>query len=150
MSDKAFIDSMLSETRLCRFAVTRKNGGQLIRPIWYIWEDGKFLFSTKTVGIHPRIVRRNPLISICVDKDDPPYAGVVCEGEVELVEGVGKDHELIGRCARRYLPPDIAEKFMAGPVAQVDRVRFIVTPKRWTIWNAGGDPPHPARPGDYS
>ena len=97
-----------------------------------------------------RIVRRNPKISVCVDKDDPPYAGVVCEGEVELVEGVGTDNDLLGRCARRYLPAEIAEKFMAGPVAQVDRVRFVVHPQRWTVWNAGATPPFSARPGDYS
>jgi|TARA_B100000315_G_scaffold248502_1_gene278454 nitroimidazol reductase NimA-like FMN-containing flavoprotein (pyridoxamine 5'-phosphate oxidase superfamily) len=150
MGDKAFIDSFLAEKRMCRFSVTRKGGGQIIRPIWYIWEDGKFLISTKTIGVHTRIVKRNPKISIVVDKDDPPYAAVVCEGDVELIEGVGTDHDLIGRCAERYLGPEIAPKFMAGPVAQVDRVRFIVHPKRWTIWNAGADPPFSARPGDYS
>jgi len=149
MSDKAFIDSFLAEKRVCRFAVTRKSGGQVIRPIWYIWEGGKFLISTKTAGVHTRIVKRNPRISVCVDKDTPPYAGVVCEGEVELIEGVGKDHELLGRCAERYLGSEVAKKFLAGPVAQVDRVRFIVHPKRWTIWNAGANPPFSARPGVY-
>jgi hypothetical protein len=39
---------------------------------------------------------------------------------------------------------------MAGPVAQVDRVRFVVHPKRWTVWNAGATPPFSARQGDYS
>ena len=84
-----------------------------------------------------------------LDREDLPYKAVVCEGEVELVEGVGKDHDLIGRCAERYLGPEISKKFMAGPVAQVDRVRFIVTPRRWTIWDASADPPFPARPATY-
>ncbi|MDA0999788.1 MAG: pyridoxamine 5'-phosphate oxidase family protein [bacterium] len=150
MGDKAFIDSFLAEKRMCRFSVTRSDGGQLIRPIWYKWEDGKFWISTKSSGVHTRIVKKNPKISIVVDKDDPPYKAVVCEGEVELIEGVGKDHELIGQMAARYLPPPIVEKFMAGPVAQVDRVRFIVHPKRWTIWDASAEPPFPARPGNYS
>ena len=151
MGDKAFIDKFLTEEmRMCRFSVTRKDGGQLIRPIWYIWEGGKFLISTKVSGVHTRIVRRNPNISVCVDKDTRPYAAVVCEGVVELVEGVGKDHDLIGRCARRYLPPEMAEKFMAGPVAQVERVRFVVHPKRWTVWDQGAAPPFAARAGVYA
>ena len=94
-------------------------------------------------------MKRNPKISIVVDKDDPPYAAVVCEGEVELIEGVGKDHELLARCSERYLGPEISKKFMAGPVAQVDRVRFVVHPARWTVWNQGGDPPFSARAGSY-
>jgi PPOX class probable F420-dependent enzyme len=150
MGDKAFIDSFLAEKRMCRFSVTRKDGGQILRPIWYIWEGGKFTISTKTRGIHTRIVRRDPRISIVVDKDDAPYAAVVCEGDVELIEGVGKDHELLGRCAERYLGVQIAKGFLQSPTAQVDRVRFVVTPRRWTIWNNGAEPPFPARPGDYS
>ena len=33
MGDKVFIDNLLSEKRICRFAVTRKDGSPLIRPI---------------------------------------------------------------------------------------------------------------------
>ena len=85
-----------------------------------------------------------------MDKDDPPYAAVVCEGDVELIEGVGKDHELLSRCAERYLGAQIAKGFLQGPTAQVDRVRFVVTPRRWTIWNQGAEQPFAARAGDYS
>lgn len=150
MSDKAFIDELLSEKRICRFAVTRKDGSPLIRPIWYIWEDGKFLISTKTIGIHTKIVRRDPRISVVVDKDEPPYKQVVCEGDVELIENVGLDHELLRRCAEKYLPDNFVEKFMSGPVAQADRVRFVVHPRRWTISDAGANPPIPPRAGDYT
>jgi hypothetical protein len=150
MGDRAFIDRFLGEKRICRFAVTRKDGGPLVRAIWYIWEDGKIIISTKTNAVHTQIVRRNPKISVIVDKDTPPYGAVVCEGEVQLVEGVGKDHELLVRCAERYLGAEAAKGFMAGPIAQVDRVRFVVHPKRWTIWDYSTTPPTLPRAGSYT
>ncbi len=149
MGDKALIDSFLSEPRMCRFSVTRKNGGQLIRPIWYIWENEQFVISTKPNTIQTRILRRNSKISICVDKDDPPYRAVICEGTAEIVEGLGTDHELIGRCAERYLPADRVEGFLAGPQGQIERCRLIVTPERWTIWDYYEDPPRGPSPGSY-
>ncbi len=149
MNDKELIDTFLAERRLCRFAVTRKNGGQLIRPIWYLWEPGKFFISTKTDAVHTRIVRRNPKISILVDRDVRPYAGIVCEGEVELVEGVGTDHEMIGRIAERYLGREQVKNFLAGPMGRQERVRFVVHPRRWTIWDFSADPPIWQRPGVY-
>jgi PPOX class probable F420-dependent enzyme len=149
MGDKALIDSFLAEPRMCRFSVTRKNGGQLIRPIWYIWENERFVISTKPNTIQTRILRRNSKISICVDKDDPPYRAVICEGTAEIIEGLGTDHELIGRCAERYLPADRVEGFLSGPQGQIERCRLIVTPERWTIWDYYEDPPRGPSPGFY-
>ena len=45
MGDKAFIDSFLAEKRVCRFSVTRENGGQIIRL-----NDGGILVTLKTYG----------------------------------------------------------------------------------------------------
>jgi PPOX class probable F420-dependent enzyme len=149
MGDKTFIDTLLAEPLMCRFAVTRKDGGPLIRPIWFLWEDGKILISTKPDAIHTRIVRRNPKISVCVDKTVPANAAVICEGDVELVEGLGTDHDLIGRCAKKYLPPEAVDGFLASPVGQMERVRFVVTPRRWTIWDFSRTPPRGPSPGVY-
>ena len=149
MADKEFIDSLLTARRMCRLGVTRKDGSVVIRPIWFLWENQKIVISTKVAGLHTKIVKRDPRISIVVDKDDPPYAAVVCEGRVELIEGVGKDHELLGKLCRRYLGEQMVDKFLSGPTAQVERVRFIVHPKRWTIWNQGANPPVPPRSATY-
>lgn len=134
---------------MCRFSVTRKNGGQLIRSIWYLWENEKFLIGTKPGTIQARILRNNPKISICVDKDDLPYQAVICEGTAEIVEGLGTDHELIGRCAERYLPAQAVEGFLAGPQGQIARCRLIVTPECWTIWDYSQEPPRGPSPGSY-
>ena len=134
---------------MCRFSVTRKNGGQLIRPIWYLWENEKFLISTKPGTIQARILRNNPKISICVDKDNPSYQAVICEGTAEIVEGLGTDHKLIGRCAERYLPTKAVKGFLAGPQGQIEGCRLIVTPERWTIWDYSQEPPRGPSPGSY-
>ena len=69
--------------------------------------------------------------------------------DVELVEGLGTDHDLIGRCAKKYLPPEAVEGFLSGPMGQIERIRFVVTPRRWTIWDYSQTPPRGPSPGVY-
>lgn len=149
MSDKEFIDGVLSEAWVARVAVSRNSGAPVIRPFWFIWEDGKILITAKTDSIHARIARKNPKICVSVDKHDPPYKAVVCEGEVEIIEGMGKDLEFVRRVAERYLPPQVVEKFLEGPSAKFERVRFIVHPKHWAIWDQTVQPQIPPHTADY-
>ena len=151
MGDKAYIDQFLAEPYLCRFALVRANGAPIIRPIWYLWENGTFLISTRDDAVHTRIVKNNPNITVCVDKATTPYAGVACEGTAELAEGFGNDGALLRRLAERYLPPERIDPFMNRPMSQVqNRVRFIVHPQRWTVWNNNPESAIPVRTADYS
>ena len=151
MGDKTYIDQFLAEPYLCRFALVRSNGTPFIRPLWYLWDDDRFILSTRDDAIHTRIIRNNPNITVCVDKASTPYAGVVCEGTAELSEGLGNDTALLRRLAERYLPPERVDPFMNRPMAQVDnRVRFIVRPQRWSLWNNDPQAPIPIRAGEYA
>ncbi|MFQ5896408.1 MAG: PPOX class F420-dependent oxidoreductase [Nitrospinota bacterium] len=141
-----FIESFLAKPLMARIAVTRKDGQPYQKPLWYVYEDGKFLISTGTTGIHTRCLRRDPRVSICIDNPEAPYQGVMVEGVAEIRENMGKDHELIGRLAERYLGKEMGAKYMQGPIAQKERVRVYVTPRRWIIWDNRATPPIPPGP----
>lgn len=150
MNDKAFIDGLLAEPLLCRFALNRSNGQPYIRPMWYLWENGQFTMTTPAGTLLTRIAKRNPAISLCIDKQSPPYAGVVCEGTAEVQGQLGSDLAVLQRIAERYLPPERVAAFMAGPLAQVkDRMRVVVHPRSWTIWNMDASAKIPVRSAQY-
>ena len=151
MSDKNFIDAFLAQPYLCRIALTRESQAPLIRPLWFLWENARLLLSTRDDTIHTNALKRNPLVALCIDKPTTPYAGIICEGEAELVESLGKDHELLRRLAARYLPAERVDGFMQRPMAQVEnRVRFVITPHSWTVWNNDPEAPIAPRRADYA
>jgi PPOX class probable F420-dependent enzyme len=149
MSDKNFIDNFLAEPYLCRFALNRGERAPLIRPVWYLWEDGQLMMSTSGDASHIKAIRKDPNISVCIDKASPPYAALVAEGKAELVQGLGTDHALLRRLADRYLPAERVDGFMQRPMAQIERVRIIVEPQRWTVWNNDPEAPIAARSAVY-
>lgn len=129
------MDAFLAEPHMARVAVIRKSGQPHMKPIWYLYEGGKFILSTGRDSVTVRCLRRDPRITLCVDDPVAPYRAVVVEGTAEVLEGVGLDHELLGRLARRYLGQEAARGFLQGPLAQKQRVRVVVTPQRWTTWD---------------
>ncbi len=38
-------------------------------PIWYVWEDGRFLLSLGKSRRHLRNIARDPHVTLCVDED---------------------------------------------------------------------------------
>ena len=150
MSDKAFIDKLLSEPLLCRFALNRSSGQPYIRPMWFIWESGRFMMTTPAGTLVSRIASQHSQISLCIDRPTPPYAGVICEGIAEVQGSLGSDLGVLRRMAERYLPPAAVPGFMEGPLAQVeDRMRVIVHPRSWTIWDMNASAKIPIRAATY-
>ena len=150
MSDKTFIDALLAEPLLCRFALNRPSGQPYVRPVWYIWEEGRFTITTPAGTWLTRNAERDSRISLCIDRPAPPYAGVVCEGTAEVQGSLGSDLAVLRRMAERYLPAEAVSGFMEGPLAQVeDRVRVIVHPHSWTIWDMKASAKIPVRSANY-
>lgn len=150
MGDRAFIDALLAKPLLCRFALVRGSGEPFIRPMWYLWEEGRFTMTTPAGTQLTRLLENDQAISLCIDTPTPPYQGVVCDGVAEVQGSLGRDLGMLRRIAERYLPHERVEGFMEGPLAQVsDRRRVVVHPRRWTIWNMDVASKIPIRAGEY-
>jgi PPOX class probable F420-dependent enzyme len=99
-------------------ATTRLDGRPHVMPLWGIWIDESFAFSTGRRSVKARNLRRNPW---CVVTTEDASAPVVVEGEATLVADARTVRRLSGAYAAKYgaAPPDPTE----GPM-------FVLTPTR--------------------
>src|SRR6266496_6547842 len=94
------IDAFLSEPRLAHFATVGPDGRPRVRPLWYLWRDGAFLFTTRMEARHTgRDLMAHPRVAVSVASEDRPYRAVIAHGQPEVL---GKDEELLLAISTRY------------------------------------------------
>lgn len=99
-------------------ATTRPDGRPHVMPLWGVWADDAFAFSTGIHSVKARNLRANPRCVVTTQDTSEP---VVVEGEATLVDDAGHRSRLSEAYAAKYgaPPPDPGE----GPL-------FVVTPRR--------------------
>src|SRR5438105_5007983 len=96
----AEIDAFLAEPRLCHFATVDRKGLPRVRPIWYLWRDGAFFFTTRLEIRHTGSdVTRGSAVTISIASEERPYRAVIASGRAEVV---GKDEPLLRAISTRY------------------------------------------------
>ncbi|MGZ4814582.1 MAG: pyridoxamine 5'-phosphate oxidase family protein [Terriglobales bacterium] len=78
-----FAEEHLSKSHNYWICSTRPDGRPHSAPVWGIWLDGAFYFSTDPASRKGRNLQANPAISVHVESGDEP---VILEGRVEVVE----------------------------------------------------------------
>lgn len=83
-----FVPWSFAEERLQRshnywICSTRPDGRPHSAPVWGVWFDGAFYFSTDPESRKGRNLKRNPAVSVHVESGDEP---VILEGHVETVK----------------------------------------------------------------
>src|SRR6186713_1076923 len=120
-------DAFLTELRIGRLATMREDGWPHVTPIWYVWDDGRFVLSLGKSRRHLHNIARDPHVTLCVDEDPrttdltkSPRA-VVCFGLAELLTEEGA-----------VRGPELDELLWFE-----GRVGVVITPKRWLAWDQG-------------
>ena len=99
-------------TRTGKLAVTRRDGGPFVTPIWFVLDDdGAPVFTTGAETVKGRALRRDPRCSVCVDEEAAPYGYVRVDGVVELSDDPPEMLAWATRIAARYIGPDRAEAY---------------------------------------
>jgi nitroimidazol reductase NimA-like FMN-containing flavoprotein (pyridoxamine 5'-phosphate oxidase superfamily) len=96
------IDLFLARPLVARLATTRP----AVRPVWYVWEEGRFWILTGPWNRIPGDVAADPRVAVVVDTCDLQTGEclqVVARGHGELVP---YDRERGRRKLERYLGPD--------------------------------------------
>ena len=101
--DVALVNGLLQERHLAVLATHRKDGGILLSPIWYRWENERIHVGILAGDIKLRHISRNPNVTVVVAEEDPPYRGFE-------VRGVAHPNDAdfppaMRQIARRYLGP---------------------------------------------
>jgi nitroimidazol reductase NimA-like FMN-containing flavoprotein (pyridoxamine 5'-phosphate oxidase superfamily) len=127
----------LSEPHVGVVSVAREPGRPpLTVPLWYGYRPGgNISFFTGTQGRKARktsLIQKAGVLSFTVQHAEYPYKYVTVEGTVVQADQPPAAEQMLA-IARRYLPEEVAQQFVAAELqgAGTELVLFTVRPDRW-------------------
>ena len=145
---RADAEAFLTEAgHLVRIATTDGDGSPLVIPAWFIYEDGRILFTPRERSTWRRNLERDPRACLLIDEEQPPYRKVVARGQVEVVHPLGADDEwrdVYRRIAMRYVPEAWADAYLADTHDEPRSLLGLdLSTARLTTWRMplGGEDP---------
>lgn len=114
-------------------ATENRNGSTQMAPVAFAFDQGRFLFESSATTLKVRNLKERPRARVLVEA--PGGTGwVAAVGSTEIVEGVDAQ-ELNTRVIGRYLTEE-GKAVWADTVAPLDDVTIVLTPERWSSWDA--------------
>jgi PPOX class probable F420-dependent enzyme len=115
------LEQFLREPNLAKLATIAQDGTPHIVPIWYLHDGLDLLIITNPASRKMHNIRRDPRVTVCIDRATPPYAGAIVRG-IATVEIVPYQ-ELAVPMAVRYLGKDagvlIGEQYARNDLATI-------------------------------
>jgi nitroimidazol reductase NimA-like FMN-containing flavoprotein (pyridoxamine 5'-phosphate oxidase superfamily) len=126
------IDEFLAPPRLCHFATVDEQGRPRVRPLWYLWREGEFLFTTRLQVRHTgRDLKTHPEVAVSIASEDRPYRAVIAHGRPEVEE---KTEELLLALSTRYGDEE-GRRWTAKALNEPDRVLLRMVPEILLTWD---------------
>jgi PPOX class probable F420-dependent enzyme len=120
-------EAFLADLHVGVLAVERADGPPLTAPIWYRYEGGVVEMTVGTESAKANALRPAGRASLCVQREEYPYAYVTVEGPVLLTEAT---RDLRLAIATRYGNAEIAEAYVASTDGG-DHTALVLTPETW-------------------
>lgn len=133
-------EAFLAEPHIGALSVALEPGrAPLTVPIWYAYEPGGELWILTATGCPKhRAIEASGRFSLMVQRTEPTTRYVTVEGPVVAVVP-GREEELRRELAKRYLPADQVEGYLAMArevYSASDQIR--IRPERWLSADFGG------------
>ena len=109
----------------CKFATTGKDGSPHVTPLWMIYEDGRFVMTTRETTVKVRNVRRDPRVAVLVD-EGTLYVMAKGRARVANDRDTAKDTE---KLAIKALGEEAGPK-RAKEIMKIKHVSIEVMPER--------------------
>ncbi|HMJ75725.1 MAG TPA: pyridoxamine 5'-phosphate oxidase family protein [Iamia sp.] len=126
-------EAFLADLHVGVLAIERSDRPPLTAPIWYRYEGGVVEMTVATESLKARALRPAARASLCVQREEYPYAYVTVEGPVALTEAT---RELRLDIASRYLGPEVGEAYVADTDGG-DATALVLTPETWLTVDYG-------------
>jgi PPOX class probable F420-dependent enzyme len=121
-------DEFLAALHVGVLAVQRPDGPPLVTPVWYRYAPGGAVeFNTERSSEKAQLLEQSGHASLCVQREELPYAYVTVEGPVEIDS---TDRATRVDIATRYLGTEMGPAYVDdGPAA--DDIVVRLRPARW-------------------
>jgi len=104
---------LLTGTRTAKVATVRRDGQPHVTPIWFVMDGDELVFTTGRSSVKGRALLRDGRICLCVDDERPPYAFVMIDGTVTLLDDLEQLRYWATRIGARYMGEERAEEYGA-------------------------------------
>jgi PPOX class probable F420-dependent enzyme len=131
---KSQLKVFLDEPRIAHLATSSKTGNPRVSPIWYLYENGVFYFTTRLGRVKGKHIQENRKVALSIATDQRPYRAVCAFGKALIVKD-NRD-EWLERISFRYGKRQ-GKSWLAGAVKQPDRVVMMLRPERILSWHYG-------------
>lgn len=131
---KSELKDFLDEPRLAHLATVSRSGRPRASPIWYVYEDGAFYFTTRRGRLKGKHIQQNSRVALSIATDERPYRAVCAFGRAVIVNE-NRDGWL-EKISSRY-GRDEGKTWLAGAIKQPDRVVMMLKPERILSWHYG-------------
>jgi general stress protein 26 len=136
------LKAFLEEVRLCHWATIGPDRKPRVRPLWYLYEDRAFWFTTRLeVRRTGADVAAGSAVAVSIASDVRPYRAVILHGVPEVWD---RDRDRwLERIAVRYGERE-GRRWLARAVKEPDRVVLRLMPDLALAWDYGkGDASKP-------
>src|SRR5690349_18592238 len=96
------IESFLGEKNFLVIATTRRDGSPQVTPVWYLWEDGRFVINVLNGRAKVKNFKRDPRVAFVIQDLANPYRYVQVRGRISGSAGGETGHNDIDRLSERY------------------------------------------------
>lgn len=127
--------SFLDEVRLAHLATVGPDGAPRVRPVWYLYEDKAFWFTTRLEARRTGAdVVAGSTVAVSIADEDRPYRAVVASGTPEV--WTNDRQKWLERIATRYGEAE-GRRWLAGALKEPDRVVLRLAPEKVLAWHYG-------------
>ena len=121
-------DDFLAALHIGVLAVQRPDGPPLVTPVWYRYAPGGAVeFNTESASEKAQLLERSGHASLCVQREELPYAYVTVDGPVEIDS---TDRATRVDIATRYLGTEMGPAYVNGG-PDTDDIVVRLRPARW-------------------
>lgn len=102
---------LTSGTRTGKLGWVAGDGRPLVAPVWFVVEGDDLLFTTGARTSKGIALTRDGRAVLTVDLEEPPYAFVQVQADVEVTDDVAEVRRIATLAGARYMGDDRAEEF---------------------------------------
>jgi PPOX class probable F420-dependent enzyme len=133
--EEAELRAFLKEVRLAHWATVGPDGHPRVRPVWYLFEDEAFWFTTRLEARRTGAdIIGGSRVAVSIADDARPYRAVVATGTPQVWT---EDRERwLERIAIRYGEPE-GRRWLEGALKEPDRAVLRLVPEKMLAWHYG-------------